>query len=189
MRLRRDRRRRAVAIARQMVPPNSIRSAPSSRSISTASAWVAPVRRRAACATASAVSRVSSPAGGSPSRPTAGEDLAEVARHDAAAEDLLRARQVGEAGGDLPAREGLDDRQRALSRRQRRQDDALERLVVLGQDEVAEALAHLAPRPARAWPGRRPCLGRAPSAWSRAADSARGSRASRCRRARAPPRR
>ena len=48
MRLRRDAVSATVAMARQMVPPNSMRSAPSSSSISTASAWVAPVCCRAA---------------------------------------------------------------------------------------------------------------------------------------------
>src|SRR6266545_4859326 len=74
----------------------------------------------------------------------AGEDLGEVAGPDAAAEDLLRARERHEAGGDLSAGERLDDRQRALTVRELRQNDALQRLIVLGQDEVAEAPAHFA---------------------------------------------
>ena len=70
-RLRREATSASVAIARQIVPPNSMRSAPSSRSISTANAWVAPVCCRAARATASAVSRVVSPTGAS--TPTAAQ--------------------------------------------------------------------------------------------------------------------
>ena len=41
------------------------------------------------------------------------------------------------------AGERLDHRQRGLPARQLLQDHALERLIVLGQDEVAEPLAHL----------------------------------------------
>ncbi len=48
------------------------------------------------------------------------------------------------ARGDLAAGERLDDGQRALPARQLAQHDALQRLVVLGQDEVAQALADLA---------------------------------------------
>src|SRR6267143_1038045 len=73
-----------------------------------------------------------------------GEDLGEGMRYRPPAEDLLDAGQVGEARRDLSARERLDDRERALSRRERRQDHALEGLLVLGHDEVAEALAHFA---------------------------------------------
>src|SRR3989440_8438279 len=72
-----------------------------------------------------------------------GADLAEVAGKDPAAEHLLGARQVGEARSDLAAREHLDDRQRRLSPGQLREHHALERLVVLGQDEVAQPLADL----------------------------------------------
>src|SRR4029453_6687834 len=71
-------------------------------------------------------------------------DLAEVARDDAAPNDLLRARDRRQASGHVPAGERLDDRQRALTLRQLGQYHALQRLVVLGHDEVAQALAHLA---------------------------------------------
>jgi hypothetical protein len=43
MRERRDSTASAAAIARYMLPPKSMRSGPSSTSISTASAWLAPV--------------------------------------------------------------------------------------------------------------------------------------------------
>src|SRR5438045_1581069 len=58
MRERREATSLSVAIAIQIEPPKSILSGPSSRSISTASAWLAPLCRRAALATASAASRV-----------------------------------------------------------------------------------------------------------------------------------
>jgi hypothetical protein len=51
---------------------------------------------------------------------------------------------VGEARGHLSARERLDQRERPRLRLELLQDDALERLVVLAEDEVADALAHLA---------------------------------------------
>src|SRR2546430_15350501 len=69
-------------------------------------------------------------------------DLAQLTRHDAAAKDLLGARQVGDARGDLTPGERLHDRERALAGRERAEDDALQRVIVLGQDEVAEPLAH-----------------------------------------------
>src|SRR5947207_2253012 len=47
------------------------------------------------------------------------------------------------AGGDLTAREHLGDGQRGPALRQLGQHDALQRLLVLGHDEVAETLAHL----------------------------------------------
>ena len=49
---------------------------------------------------------------------------------------------MGDARGDLSARERLDDRQRALTARELPQDDALQRLIVFRQDEVTEPLAH-----------------------------------------------
>ena len=48
---------------------------------------------------------------------------------------------MGEARGDLAAREHFDDRQRRLSLGQLGEHDALERLIVLGHDEVAQPLA------------------------------------------------
>src|SRR5262245_30961939 len=45
-------------------------------------------------------------------------DLAEVARDDAAPDDLLRAEDRCEPGGDVAAGERLDDRERALTLRQ-----------------------------------------------------------------------
>src|SRR5437870_1634532 len=69
--------------------------------------------------------------------------LDQIAGHEATAEDALRSRQVGDARGDLPAREGLHDGERGLATRELGQNDAFERLVVLGQDEVAEPLADL----------------------------------------------
>src|SRR4029453_6500924 len=109
MRLRRDSAPPAAAMARLMVPPNSMRSGPSSRSTSTARAWVAPQRRWAAAATSSASAGVIS-AGG------------------------------GEARGDQPAREGLHQGEGRATRAKRLEDHALHRLVVLGEDEVAQAL-------------------------------------------------
>src|SRR3972149_6008670 len=74
-------------------------------------------------------------------------------RHDAAPKAPLRPRQVGEARGDLAARERLDDGQRGLTARERRQDDALQRLVVLPPDGGAGGVAPLPPpRPAPAPP-------------------------------------
>src|SRR5262249_51683858 len=70
--------------------------------------------------------------------------LGEFARHEAAANDLLAAREVGDARGDLAARECLHGGERAVPRRQRAQDNALQRLLVFGQDEVAEPLPHFA---------------------------------------------
>jgi hypothetical protein len=48
---------------------------------------------------------------------------------------------VGDAGGDLAAREHLHDGQRGLAARELREHDAFQRLVVFAQDEVAEPLA------------------------------------------------
>src|SRR5438445_632460 len=81
--------------------------------------------------------------GGRGVEPDGGGDLGEVAGHDPAAKRLLGAGQVGHPGGDLTAGERLDDAQRGLAARQLGEDHALQRLVVLGQDEVAEPLAHL----------------------------------------------
>ena len=64
MRLRRVTVSRSVAMAMQIVPPKSMRSAPSSSSISVTNACVAPLARRAACATAAAISGVGALAGG-----------------------------------------------------------------------------------------------------------------------------
>src|SRR5262249_38846853 len=71
MRLCREATSASPAIASAMVPPRSMRSAPSSRSIRTASTCVAPVWRRAACATTSAISRLTPSDGGAPVSPTA----------------------------------------------------------------------------------------------------------------------
>ena len=140
MRERRDSISVSVAMPMQIVPPKSIRSGPSSRSISTASAWLAPLSRRAAWATASAVSRVISTGVGQPQRVP---QFGQIARDDAAAKHGLGARQRRDAGGDLAAGEGLDNRQRAAAVAQRLQDHAFERVVVLGHDEIAEPLPHL----------------------------------------------
>ena len=72
-----------------------------------------------------------------------GGELGRVAGDEAAAEHLLGARQMGDAGGDLAGGEGLDHRQRTLAGGECREHDAFERLVVLAEDEVAEPLAHL----------------------------------------------
>ena len=122
----------------QIVPPKSIRSAPSSRSISTASAWVAPVCSRAALGDGLGGVLVEF------RRQVDAEQVVEVARHGAVAEHLLGARQMGDAGGDLAGGEGFHHGQRRVPFGQGGQGDALQRLVVLGHDEVAQALA--APR-------------------------------------------
>jgi len=57
--------------------------------------------------------------------------------------NTVSAPEMGGAGGDLAAGEILHHRQRSSDLLQRRQDHALEGLVVLRQDEVADALAHL----------------------------------------------
>ena len=80
---------------------------------------------------------------GAPVRPTAAQTSPSSRDTTPRRNDLLRPRQMADARGDLPARERLDDRQRRPAVRQLREHDALERLVVLRQDEVAEALAHL----------------------------------------------
>jgi hypothetical protein len=49
---------------------------------------------------------------------------------------------MGEAGDDLAGGEGLNNRQRAFAGGQRRQHDALQRLVILAQSGIAEAAAH-----------------------------------------------
>ena len=104
------RRPSAVAIARQMVPPNSMRSAPSSRSISTASACVAPVCARAARATASArlardlAGRRARRRARPPRRPRARSRATMPRRNTFSAPG-----RWADARGDLPARERLDD--------------------------------------------------------------------------------
>src|SRR5579875_2051062 len=56
---------------------------------------------------------------------------------------LAPASRRAAAGGDLPAGIGLDEGKRALPRGQRRQHDPLHRLLVLGEDEIAEPPADL----------------------------------------------
>ena len=68
------------------------------------------------------------------------EQTVEVAGDGAVAEDFFGAGKVGDAGGDLAAGEGFHDGQGGVLRGQRGQDDAFQRLVVLGEDEVAETL-------------------------------------------------
>src|SRR5207244_5762043 len=51
-------------------------------------------------------------------------------------------RKMGDAAGDLPAGEGLDDGERAPFGGERLEHDAFERLVVLAKDEVAETPPH-----------------------------------------------
>ena len=70
-------------------------------------------------------------------------DLGEVAGHDAAPEDRFRPGEVSDAGGDLTAREHLDDSERCLTSRELCQHDAFQRLVIFTEDEVAEPLAYL----------------------------------------------
>src|SRR5271169_2060224 len=72
-----------------------------------------------------------------------GGELRRVAGDEAAAEYLLGAGKMGDAGGDLAGGEGFDDRQRTLTGRESRQHDAFERLIVLAEDEVAEPPSHL----------------------------------------------
>jgi hypothetical protein len=74
-----------------------------------------------------------------PSRPTA----ALSSGHHRPAKNRLRAGKRRQPGGDLAAREAFDHRERALARRQRGEHHALQGLIVLRQDEVAEAPAHL----------------------------------------------
>ena len=68
--------------------------------------------------------------------------LVQITRHHAATEDLLRPRERGDARGDRTAGERFRVASVACRRAQRVQDHALEFLIVLGQDEVAEPLAH-----------------------------------------------
>src|SRR5712691_1139070 len=96
MRERRDSVSPSVAMPMQIVPPKSIRSGPSSRSIKMASAWLAPVSRRAASA--------------------------DVAGDDAAAEEALGAGQGRDACRDLAAGEGLDQGERSALFAQRLKD-------------------------------------------------------------------
>src|SRR5438132_288592 len=77
-------------------------------------------------------------------KPDGRAHLAEVAGDGAAAKDLLRAREVGEARGDRSTRERLDDRERGPTTRELPQDDALQRRIVLTENEVAEPLARFA---------------------------------------------
>src|SRR5215470_17896407 len=72
-----------------------------------------------------------------------GAHLGDVAGDDAAGDDLLGADLRREAGGDEAAGEGFDQGQGGPARAERLQDHALHGLVVLGKDEVAEALADL----------------------------------------------
>src|SRR2546430_1235098 len=124
MRLLRDAWPPFAAMARHTVPPNSMRSAPSSRSISTASACVAP-----GCLRGGLGGRGGQVAlGGCRTQARGRVDLAEVARDDPALEDLLRAGQVSEPRGNLPAGERLDGRQRSPELRELGEHDALERL-------------------------------------------------------------
>ena len=50
---------------------------------------------------------------------------------------------MGDAGGDLAGGEGLDDRQRAVAGGERAKYDALQCLIVLAEDEIAEPPPHL----------------------------------------------
>ena len=76
--------------------------------------------------------------------PDRGPHLRQGARDDSTTEDGVSAGQMGEARRHLPARERLDQRERRLLRLELLHDHALEGLVVLAEDEVADALAHLA---------------------------------------------
>ena len=170
---------------RQMVPPRSIRSAPSSRSIRTASAWVGrPSLGARPAPPLLRLAGVSSPSAPAPGRrrrtPERGRATTTARRNIFSAPGRWR-----EARGDLATGERLHDGQRALPLGQR------------GAAPRPPASASSSPRmklPSRLRTSRstgaslrrrRPCRRRARSAWSRAAGSARGSRASRCRRARA----
>ncbi|HTE36947.1 MAG TPA: hypothetical protein VK630_10415, partial [Reyranella sp.] len=66
-----------------------------------------------------------------------------AARDHALAEHALGADQRRDAGGDIAAGVILADRERERAGAQLRQDHAFQRLVVLGDDEVAQPLAHL----------------------------------------------
>src|SRR5262249_11013321 len=68
------------------------------------------------------------PARGGALEPHRRPDLVERARNEAAAEPLLRAGEVREAGRDLPAGEGLHDGQRRAAALELAEDHALERL-------------------------------------------------------------
>ena len=108
--------RARVAIARQIVPPKSMRSAPSSRSISTASAWVAPVSlpRRARDrlgAFARDLAERSRPQT-VPQRMTSPRSRATMPRRNT----FSAPGRWRDARGDLAAGERLDDRQRAACR-------------------------------------------------------------------------
>src|SRR4051794_24180714 len=60
-----------------------------------------------------------------------------IARDDAAAEHGLGPRQRRDAGSNLAAGKGFDDRERTAAVAQRLQNDAFERVVVLGHYEIA----------------------------------------------------
>src|SRR5262249_15500224 len=70
-------------------------------------------------------------------------DLADVAGDKTAAEDALGAWHGRDARRDLAAGEHFDDGERAALAAQRVEDDAFERVVVLGEDKIAEPLADL----------------------------------------------
>src|SRR5579872_5156335 len=70
-------------------------------------------------------------------------NLREIARDDATPQHILGAGQRHDACRNLAAGEGLDQRQRALRAGQRLEDHAFERVVILGEDEIAEPLSNL----------------------------------------------
>src|SRR5260370_19921813 len=68
-------------------------------------------------------------------------ELAGIARHDAAPECALGAGERRQAGREMAAAEHLRRRQRVAALQQAGEDHAFQRLVVLGDDEVAQPLA------------------------------------------------
>ena len=76
-------------------------------------------------------------------RPTEAVQLRRIARHDAAAEHVSAPGSGARRAAIWPPVKVSTTASVAPARRQRRQHDAFQRLVVLGEDEIAEPLAHL----------------------------------------------